>query len=231
VSSSHPIFPITSARHDTRPHLTPLYPPHSSLGLSSTSLFGLLSDYLRYLASSRFTIISRALGILPFTQLDEPKRHCDCILTDRADPCYIADSRTHDRLQLDRVHCPVQSLTAADLILYLPRGGEGRPLESLYLLPHNVVNSLAPLTHNVFWRVLAPVVRSAKKLEVIVDVGTSLILRLFPTHVFCMHILQSTTMHALTPSSFSPPPPAHQRSRTSPPCGSTSPPRCVSHSR
>ncbi|KAJ7763934.1 hypothetical protein B0H14DRAFT_372888 [Mycena olivaceomarginata] len=30
VPSSHPIFPTTSSRHDTRLHLTPLYPPHSS---------------------------------------------------------------------------------------------------------------------------------------------------------------------------------------------------------
>jgi hypothetical protein len=96
---------------------------------------------------------------------------------------------------------PVQSLTAADLILSFPRGGEGRPLESLYLLLHNVVNSPAPPMHNVPWRVLVPVVRSAKKLEVVVDILISLVLRLFPTHVLSMHI-QSTTMHALAPVLF-----------------------------
>jgi hypothetical protein len=72
----------------------------------------------------------------------------------------------------------VQSLTAVDLILSFPRGGEGWPLDSLCLLPHNVVNSPAPPTHNVPWRVLAPVVRSAKKLEVVVDLRISLVLTL-----------------------------------------------------
>ncbi|KAJ7803775.1 hypothetical protein B0H14DRAFT_2886982 [Mycena olivaceomarginata] len=102
----------------------------------------------------------------------------------------------HSSIQHVALGCdaPVQSLTAADLILSFPRGGERRPLESLYLLPHNVVNSRAPPTHNVPWRVLAPVVRSAKKLEVVVDVRISLVLRLFPTH--------STTMYALAPVLF-----------------------------
>ncbi|KAJ7824230.1 hypothetical protein B0H14DRAFT_2824272 [Mycena olivaceomarginata] len=95
----------------------------------------------------------------------------------------------------------VQNLTAADLILSFPRGGERRPLESLYLLPHNVVSSRAPPTHNVPWLVLAPVVRSAKKLGVVVDVRISLVLRLFPTRVLSMHI-QSMTIHALAPVLF-----------------------------
>jgi hypothetical protein len=89
----------------------------------------------------------------------------------------------------------MQSLTAADLILSFSRGSEGRPLESLYLLPHNFMNSLAPLAH-VFWRVPAPVVWSAKKLEVVADVQIPLVLRLFLTRVLSMHI-QSTTMYAL----------------------------------
>ncbi|KAJ7707826.1 hypothetical protein B0H14DRAFT_3025155 [Mycena olivaceomarginata] len=76
---------------------------------------------------------------------------------------------------------PVQSLTAADLILSFPRGGEGRPLESLDLLPHNAASTSAPPTHNVPWRMLAPVVQSAKNLEVAVD---------------------SMTIHALAPVLF-----------------------------
>ncbi|KAJ7354525.1 hypothetical protein DFH08DRAFT_804424 [Mycena albidolilacea] len=123
----------------------------------------------------------RALLALPTLQ----RVKLQCTFSSPAHFARLWDSMRspHSSIQHVALGCdaPVQSLTDADLILSSPRGGEGRPLESLYLLPHNVVNSRAPPTHNVPWRVLAPVVRSAKKLEVVVN---------------------STTMRALAPVLF-----------------------------
>ncbi|KAJ7690942.1 hypothetical protein B0H14DRAFT_847038 [Mycena olivaceomarginata] len=93
VPPSHPISPTTPARHDARPYLTPLYPPHSLIFLRRLPPNPSFSDDTPpHLASP--CISSTALGIPPFTSLDEPKRHCDCIFTDRADradPSYIVD--------------------------------------------------------------------------------------------------------------------------------------------
>lgn len=90
----------------------------------------------------------------------------------------------------------MQSLTATDLILSFPRGSEGRRLESLDLLPHNAASTSAPPTHNVPWRVLAPVVQSAKNLEVVVDLRISLSSFAFFRLMLFLNI-QSTTIHPL----------------------------------
>ncbi|KAJ7690938.1 hypothetical protein B0H14DRAFT_3048382 [Mycena olivaceomarginata] len=121
-----------------------------------------------------------AICVFPFTRVTSIAFACSGVLPASAVPALQAllvlptllrvklqctfSSPAHFTRLWDSVRSPHSSIQHVALGCV-----EDRPLESLDLLPHNAASTSAPPTLNVPWRVLAPVVQSAKNLKVVVD--------------------------------------------------------------